>query len=113
MKHKSSAALANVLIVEVDSKTGSSETGADKVVKRIKEDLARAQPLIRAAQKRNEAIRPRNEETSLNAKARHQKIREMKQKLGRATRKEIQRKLLMLGYHVSIKQISRALNPKK
>jgi len=76
--------------------------------------LEAALPFLRAAEKRTESIRSRNEETSLSAKARHQKIREVKQKLGRrATRKEIQQILSNRGHRVSIKQISRALNPKK
>jgi DNA-binding PucR family transcriptional regulator len=75
--------------------------------------LIEAKPLFRAAEKRAAAVGPRNEQTKQNAKADYQKIREVARELRRPRRKQLQAELSKRGLSVSIKTISRALNPKK
>ena len=75
--------------------------------------LLESASLFRAAKKRAAAIGPRNEKTQQDAKDRHQKIREVARELERTTRRRLQKELSKRGLSVSIKQISRALSPKK
>jgi hypothetical protein len=75
--------------------------------------LIEAKPLFRAAEKRAAAVGPRNELAKQDAKARRQKIREVARELRRTTRKRLQTELSKRGLFVSIKTISRALNPKQ
>jgi hypothetical protein len=97
---------------------------ADKLEQWAKEDPAGVSKLVvkqsvrlleakRAAQNRAAAIAPLNEETKQDAKERRGKIREVARELRRSSRKRIQEELSKRGTSVSIKTISRALNPKK
>jgi hypothetical protein len=113
MKRKHSA---NVLIVEVDKETGSSETGADKVVKSLLRDSAKAR---KRAEIEKRTIVEANQKRQREAAAKSQDIKARARVLiavdARLSRKpyvlaqRLRKLLLKQGKDYSIKTIVRAL----
>lgn len=83
-----------------------------KFVRASVKHIERLLTLERAAEKRTAAIAPQNELRKQQAKDQREKIREVARELRRTTRKRLQNELSKRGISVSLKTISRALNPK-
>jgi len=106
---------ANVLVIELDSKTGSSETGADKVVKTLKKDAAKGR---KRAEIEKRTIAEANQKRQHEAAAKYQDIKAIARNLiadARLSRKpyvlaqRVRKLLLKQGKDYSIKTIVRAL----